>query len=213
MRGTSKPSPFRQCSARCVRCPRCARCAADAGFLTILVQDPEVAGLEVLGADGQWHLVTPIPGALTINVGDQAQVWRGGRDRAGMASCLELLTPPGADSPAETPCTRSEVREWGAERSPAAQATNHVLHDFSGCEMFYCPQVLTNDLIKAPLHRVRSPAGAKPRYSAPFFFNPRCVCVRSTYAVLHSFGVGVGSADLLWTVVGVEQSRRDALLR
>jgi isopenicillin N synthase-like dioxygenase len=42
---------------------------ADAGFLTILVQD-EVAGLEALAADGTWHLVRPIDGALTINVGD-----------------------------------------------------------------------------------------------------------------------------------------------
>lgn len=45
----------------------------DAGFLTILVQDPEVPGLEFLEG-GAWHLIKPIPGALTINVGDQAQV-------------------------------------------------------------------------------------------------------------------------------------------
>ncbi|GAB4820061.1 hypothetical protein N2152v2_007107 [Parachlorella kessleri] len=77
----------------------------DAGFLTILVQDPEVPGLEFF-KEGRWHLVTPIRGALTINVGDQAQV-------------------------------------------------------------------LTNDLIKAPLHRVRATQGRQPRYSAPFFFNPR----------------------------------------
>jgi isopenicillin N synthase-like dioxygenase len=32
--------------------------------------------------------------------------------------------------------------------------------------------VLTNDLIQAPLHRVLSPHG-QPRFSAPFFFNPR----------------------------------------
>ncbi len=46
---------------------------ADAGFLTILQQDPEVHGLEFF-KDGGWHAVTPMPDALTINVGDQAQV-------------------------------------------------------------------------------------------------------------------------------------------
>eukprot|EP00887_Chlorella_sp_A99_P004141 scaffold23.g4141.t1 len=44
----------------------------DAGFLTILVQG-EVAGLEMEHA-GEWRLVEPIPGALTINVGDMCQV-------------------------------------------------------------------------------------------------------------------------------------------
>ena len=40
---------------------------ADAGFLTILVQD-EVPGLQMLGGDGRWQLVEPIPGALTTAV-------------------------------------------------------------------------------------------------------------------------------------------------
>ncbi|KAI3436008.1 hypothetical protein D9Q98_002065 [Chlorella vulgaris] len=53
----------------------------DAGFLTILVQD-EVAGLEALAADGTWHLVRPIDGALTINVGDLAQVLSNDRFKA-----------------------------------------------------------------------------------------------------------------------------------
>lgn len=44
----------------------------DAGFLTVLVQD-DVAGLQVL-REGVWHLVQPLPGAFTINVGDMAQV-------------------------------------------------------------------------------------------------------------------------------------------
>jgi hypothetical protein len=37
-------------------------------------------------------------------------------------------------------------------------------------------QVLSNDILKAPLHRVRSPHN-KGRYSAPFFFNPRADAV------------------------------------
>jgi len=44
----------------------------DAGFLTVLVQD-DVPGLQVL-REGVWHLVKPQRGALTINVGDMAQV-------------------------------------------------------------------------------------------------------------------------------------------
>jgi isopenicillin N synthase-like dioxygenase len=44
----------------------------DAGFLTILLQDNE-PGLEVLHG-GLWVPVNPVPGALTINVGDMAQV-------------------------------------------------------------------------------------------------------------------------------------------
>lgn len=37
-------------------------------------------------------------------------------------------------------------------------------------------QVLTNDVLSAPLHRVRS-SRARGRYSAPFFFNPRADAV------------------------------------
>ncbi|KAL4448553.1 hypothetical protein ABPG75_005772 [Micractinium tetrahymenae] len=53
----------------------------DAGFLTILVQD-EVPGLQTLDSGGQWQLVQPIPGALTINVGDQCQVLSNDRFKA-----------------------------------------------------------------------------------------------------------------------------------
>lgn len=53
----------------------------DAGFLTILVQD-EVPGLQMLDSEGRWQLVEPIPGALTINVGDQAQVLSNDRYKA-----------------------------------------------------------------------------------------------------------------------------------
>ena len=54
----------------------------DAGFLTILAQDA-VPGLEVEAAGGGgWVLVDPIPGALTVNVGDQCQVISNGRFRA-----------------------------------------------------------------------------------------------------------------------------------
>lgn len=73
------------------------------------------------------------------------------------------------------------------------QADSHILHKTphcslpcsaggaavsAGCLLFHslnptplALQVLTNDILKAALHRVRSPH-TQPRYSAPFFFNP-----------------------------------------
>lgn len=54
----------------------------DAGALTILMQD-EHPGLEVLRG-GRWHLVRPVPGALTINIGDIVQVWSNDRYRAAL---------------------------------------------------------------------------------------------------------------------------------
>lgn len=37
--------------------------------------------------------------------------------------------------------------------------------------------MLTNDILRAPRHRVRSPHNGQARYSAPFFFNPRADAV------------------------------------
>ena len=45
----------------------------DPNALTILLQDPRVAGLQVL-KNGVWLAVRPHPGALVINLGDQLQV-------------------------------------------------------------------------------------------------------------------------------------------
>jgi len=53
----------------------------DAGFLTVLLQDDDCHSLQVW-MQGAWHLVTPIPGALTINTGDMAQLWSNGRYKA-----------------------------------------------------------------------------------------------------------------------------------
>ncbi len=52
----------------------------DAGALTILLQDAQ-PGLQVLH-EGRWQLVEPMPGALTVNVGDVVQVWSNDRYRA-----------------------------------------------------------------------------------------------------------------------------------
>ncbi|KAK3406847.1 hypothetical protein EUGRSUZ_K02978 [Eucalyptus grandis] len=46
---------------------------SDPGFLTFLLPDPHVAGLQVRQGD-QWVTVEPIPNAFIVNLGDQMQV-------------------------------------------------------------------------------------------------------------------------------------------
>ena len=59
----------------------------DAGAITILLQD-NVAGLEVYSGskqdnnDGEWLLVEPVPGTLTVNTGDMVQIWSNNRYKA-----------------------------------------------------------------------------------------------------------------------------------
>lgn len=45
----------------------------DPNALTILLQDLQVAGLQVL-KDGKWLSIKPHPDAFVINIGDQIQV-------------------------------------------------------------------------------------------------------------------------------------------
>lgn len=46
----------------------------DYGIVTVLWADA-VPGLEILGADGSWHPVQPLPGALLVNLGDALARW------------------------------------------------------------------------------------------------------------------------------------------
>ncbi|XP_064952072.1 flavanone 3-dioxygenase 2-like [Musa acuminata AAA Group] len=53
----------------------------DPNALTILLQDPKVAGLQVL-KNGKWIAVNPQPDAYVINIGDQLQALSNGRYRS-----------------------------------------------------------------------------------------------------------------------------------
>ncbi|KAL0349009.1 UNVERIFIED_CONTAM: Deacetoxyvindoline 4-hydroxylase [Sesamum angustifolium] len=51
---------------------------SDAGFLTILLQNQIVSGLQVL-YQGQWLDIEPVPGGLVINIGDLLQLVSNGK--------------------------------------------------------------------------------------------------------------------------------------
>ncbi|KAJ6752413.1 hypothetical protein OIU85_002807 [Salix viminalis] len=54
---------------------------SDSGFLTILQDDENVGGLEVMNPSGVYVAVDPVPGTLLINLGDIATAWSNGRFR------------------------------------------------------------------------------------------------------------------------------------
>jgi isopenicillin N synthase-like dioxygenase len=61
----------------------------DYGIVTVLYAD-SVPGLEILGVEGEWHAVTPQPGALLVNLGDLLAEWTNDRWR----STLHRVVPP-----------------------------------------------------------------------------------------------------------------------
>ncbi|MCK9925526.1 isopenicillin N synthase family oxygenase [Frankia sp. AgPm24] len=65
----------------------------DYGACTILLAD-DVDGLEILGPDGSWHPVRPVPGAFILNVGDLLARWTNDRWR----STLHRVVPPPPDA-------------------------------------------------------------------------------------------------------------------
>jgi isopenicillin N synthase-like dioxygenase len=64
----------------------------DYGIVTVLWAD-RVAGLQVLGRDGEWHEVMPAEGALLINLGDLMARWTNDR----WMSTLHRVKPPIVD--------------------------------------------------------------------------------------------------------------------
>ena len=69
------------------------------------------------------------------------------------------------------------------------------------------PQVLSNDELRAPLHRVLAPHGASPRYSAAFFFNPAASAVVAPLPRFVSPGRPAAYAPINW---GEFRARRAA---
>ncbi|MCK9895291.1 isopenicillin N synthase family oxygenase [Frankia sp. AgB32] len=61
----------------------------DYGACTILLAD-DVPGLEILGPDGAWYPVRPVPGAFIVNIGDLLARWTNDRWR----STLHRVVPP-----------------------------------------------------------------------------------------------------------------------
>ncbi|KAE8008958.1 hypothetical protein FH972_005416 [Carpinus fangiana] len=51
----------------------------DSGFLTILQDDENVGGLEVMDKSGAFVAVHPCAGTLLVNLGDVAKAWSNGR--------------------------------------------------------------------------------------------------------------------------------------
>jgi isopenicillin N synthase-like dioxygenase len=64
----------------------------DFGIVTLLWAD-DVKGLQVLGRDGDWHDVSPAPGALLVNLGDLTNRWTNER----WMSTLHRVKPPVID--------------------------------------------------------------------------------------------------------------------
>lgn len=64
----------------------------DYGACTILLAD-DMPGLEILGPDGAWHGVRPVPGAFIVNIGDLLARWTNDRWRS---TLHRVVPPPGA---------------------------------------------------------------------------------------------------------------------
>lgn len=106
----------------------------DYGSITLLFQD-DVGGLELLGADGQWHFAPPVADAVVINTGDLMERWTNGRFRSTVHRVrpitgtrdrysIALFVDP--DSAVQVECIPSCVRPDAPARYPPITAGEHI---------------------------------------------------------------------------------------
>ncbi|HEX9461251.1 MAG TPA: 2-oxoglutarate and iron-dependent oxygenase domain-containing protein [Alphaproteobacteria bacterium] len=63
----------------------------DFGTLTLLMAEDKPGGLQIMGKDGQWHDVKPVPGAYIVNLGDMMAQWTNDRWRS---TLHRVVNPP-----------------------------------------------------------------------------------------------------------------------
>jgi isopenicillin N synthase-like dioxygenase len=67
----------------------------DYGIVTVLWADDVQPGLQILDADGGWHDIRPVRGALLINLGDALARWTNDRWRSTMHRVVAPIDPSG----------------------------------------------------------------------------------------------------------------------
>ncbi|MGW7075151.1 isopenicillin N synthase family dioxygenase [Streptomyces sp. NPDC054866] len=113
----------------------------DFGLVTVLWAD-QVAGLQVLGTDGAWHDVTPVDGALLVNLGDLTA--RLTNDR--WMSTLHRVKPPIVDGG----IVRRRSAAYFHDGNVDAVISTLPSHLDASDELAYEP-ILVRDHIKAKL--------------------------------------------------------------
>jgi isopenicillin N synthase-like dioxygenase len=106
----------------------------DYGSITLLYQD-DVGGLEVRGADGQWHPAPAVPGALLVNTGDLMQRWTNDRFRStvhrvrpikGLVDRYSIAFFVDPDTDVRVECIESCNSEQRPPRYPTVTAGEHI---------------------------------------------------------------------------------------
>jgi isopenicillin N synthase-like dioxygenase len=78
----------------------------DYGSITLLFQDDR-GGLQVVGDDGEWKDVKPIPGTVVVNAGDLLARWSNERIKSTEHRVVEPPLPPGGKGVEEYPARYS----------------------------------------------------------------------------------------------------------
>lgn len=109
----------------------------DYGTLTVLLTDPTQPGLQMQGADGEWHDATPVPGSLVVNLGDAMARWTNDRWRSTMH---RVVVPSGrrqsiaffhnANWDAVIECIPSCLRPFESPKYPPLAAGPHLMYKF-----------------------------------------------------------------------------------